>query len=167
MPRWLRAGVVTAVVIAVALLAYLLASTLFVTGTAGARPWTLTALTAWDALLLGAAVAVAVFGWRYVRGVFPHSVGGAAAVLTSLVLLLAAPWPYTAVRALAGPGGGAATWADLVFHVLMGAAALVVVGGLVRLARDRWIFEAGREHARAAPAARARPVKGRHHRTTS
>ncbi|WP_075924920.1 hypothetical protein [Nocardiopsis sp. CNR-923] len=167
MPRWLRAGVVAVVVIVVALLAYLLSSMLFVTEAAGARPWPLTALTVWDALLLGVAVAVAVFGWRYVHGVFPHSVGGAAAVLTSLVLLLAAPWPYTAARTLTGVEAGAALWVDLVFHVLMGAAALVVVGGMVRLARDRWIFEAGREHARSAPTARARPVKGRHHRTTS
>ncbi|WP_116246458.1 hypothetical protein [Nocardiopsis sp. FIRDI 009] len=167
MPRLLRVGAVTAVVAVVALLSYLLTSMLFVFEPAADRPWPLMVLTAWDALMLGAAAAVAVFGWRYARGVFPESRGVAAAVLASLVVLLGSPWPYTALRTLAGAQGTAALWVDLVFHVLLGAAALVLAGGLLRLARDRRIFESGRSHARRAPAPRARPMTGKHHRRTT
>ncbi|MCY9784546.1 hypothetical protein KIK06_11650 [Nocardiopsis sp. EMB25] len=166
MPRLLRAGAVVAVVAVVALLAYLLASMLFVSAPAAAGPGLLTVLTVWDALMLGAAAAVAVFGWRYAREVFAQSTGMAVAVLASLVVLLGSPWLYTVLSPSAGVGGAAALWVDIVFHILLGAAALVVGGGLVRLARDRRAFEAGRSDARRAPPPRAKPVTGKHHKHT-
>ncbi|WP_040689025.1 hypothetical protein, partial [Nocardiopsis lucentensis] len=115
MPRLLRAGAVVAVVAVVALLAYLLASMLFVSAPAAAGPGLLTVLTVWDALMLGAAAAVAVFGWRYAREVFAQSTGMAVAVLASLVVLLGSPWLYTVLSPSAGVGGAAALWVDIVF----------------------------------------------------
>ena len=154
MPVWLKFGIVTAIV---AVPAFLLAPIVFpMAETGGPEPTSGQAvnfmvLGSWDAILLGLGVAVAVFGWPYVRRAFPDSIPASVAVLASLVFLLASWWPHIGLHMSVGDNLTALILVDYAFHVPLGIASLIVVWAVFKLGTERSVRAVGMADAARAP----------------
>ncbi|WP_017580505.1 hypothetical protein [Nocardiopsis valliformis] len=153
MPTWLKFTIVTVVV---AVPAFLLAPMVFPPAEGGPEPTSgqmanFMALGAWDAILLGLGVAVAVFGWPYVRRAFPESTGTAVAVFASFVFLLVSWWPHIGFHMSIGHDLNALIMVDYAFHVPTGIATLILVWAVFKLGTERSVRAAGMADAARAP----------------
>ena len=155
MPVWLKFGVVTAVV---AVPAFLVAPIVFPMAEGGGGPEPTSGqvanfmvLGAWDAILLGLGVAVAVFGWPYVRRAFPDSMVASVAVFASLIFLLASWWLHIGFHMAVGDNLNALIMVDYAFHVPLGIATLIVVWAVFKLGPERSVRSVGMADAERAP----------------
>lgn len=162
MATWIKYALV---IVVVAAIAFFLTPVVFAVPETGPQPTSaqvanFMVLGLWDALLLGVAVAVAVFGWPSVRRAFPESRGTAVAVFASLVFLLGSWWPHLGLHGMVGDDLNMLIAVDYAFHVPLAIATLIIVWAVFRAGRERSVRAAGMAAAVQAPAAR-RSKEGR------
>ncbi|MFE3456037.1 hypothetical protein ACFXKD_00725 [Nocardiopsis aegyptia] len=157
MATWIKYALVIAVV---AVIGFLLTPIVFTVPETGPQPTSgqvanFMVLGAWDALLLGVAVAVAAFGWPSVRRAFPASKAMAVAVFVSLLFLFGSWWPHLGLHSVVGDNLNLLIAVDYGFHVPLGIASLIILRGLFTIGRERSVEAVGRADAARAPRARA------------